>query len=259
MAKKRQNPTAIATSQPAQPAPMDMAQLVQSLVTNPDVDMGKFERFLDLYKSQEAERSRIAFIESFAALQGDLPTIARTGFSEAHGAFARMEDLIEGIRGPLATHGFGLSFEHKFDKDDVTTIGTLSHIQGHTQASMFVGPVDTSGRKNDTQARASACSYGRRYCANALLNLVSRGEDDDAQQASGPAPQSANALPVPEGFESWWHDIQVVADEGFRPFQSAWKSSSQGFKDYVAAHHPKQLQAVKVKSTKAGNGGSSDE
>ena len=40
-------------------------------------------------------------------------------------------------------------------------------------------PADISGGKNPLQAIGSSTSYGKRYTAGALLNITSRGEDDD--------------------------------------------------------------------------------
>ena len=45
-------------------------------------------------------------------------------------------------------------------------------------------PIDTSGSKNAIQAVGSSISYGKRYTAGALLNLTSRGEDDDGIAAA---------------------------------------------------------------------------
>jgi glutamate synthase domain-containing protein 1 len=49
-------------------------------------------------------------------------------------------------------------------------------------------PADMSGSKNAVQAVGSSISYGKRYTAQALLNLTSRGSDDDAKGAGGDGP-----------------------------------------------------------------------
>ncbi|WP_409524602.1 ERF family protein [Pseudomonas sp.] len=52
-------------------------------------------------------------------------------------------------------------------------------------------PLDTSGSKNAVQAVGSSTSYGKRYVMSALLNLTTRGEDDD-----GHAVPTANVTSV---------------------------------------------------------------
>ena len=42
-------------------------------------------------------------------------------------------------------------------------------------------PLDTSGAKNNIQGMGSTVSYGKRYLLGMLLNLVSKGQDDDGQ------------------------------------------------------------------------------
>ncbi len=44
-------------------------------------------------------------------------------------------------------------------------------------------PPDMGGDRNRIQAIGSAVSYAKRYTATALLNLTSRGEDDDGRLA----------------------------------------------------------------------------
>jgi hypothetical protein len=50
-------------------------------------------------------------------------------------------------------------------------------------------PVDLSGKKNPVQAVGSSVSYGKRYAIEALLNLTSRGQDDDSRGTVDPGPE----------------------------------------------------------------------
>lgn len=45
-------------------------------------------------------------------------------------------------------------------------------------------PADTSGSKNAVQAFGSSTSYGKRYVLCALLNITTRGQDDNGQTAA---------------------------------------------------------------------------
>ena len=58
-------------------------------------------------------------------------------------------------------------------------------------------PVDFTGSKNPVQAIGSSTSYGKRYVAAALLNLTSRGEEDDATGLK-PKPERISADQVME-------------------------------------------------------------
>ena len=49
--------------------------------------------------------------------------------------------------------------------------------------------MDSTGSKNNVRAIGSSISYGKRYAASALLNITTRGEDDDGK-AGGAKPVS---------------------------------------------------------------------
>jgi len=57
----------------------------------------------------------------------------------------------------------------------------LSHREGHREEVTLPLPLDTGGAKSNVQAAGSTISYGKRYTLCAILNLSTRGEDDDAQ------------------------------------------------------------------------------
>jgi hypothetical protein len=50
---------------------------------------------------------------------------------------------------------------------------------GHREETTITLQHDSTGSKNPVQAVGSTNSYGKRYTAFLLLNIVSRGEDDD--------------------------------------------------------------------------------
>ena len=65
---------------------------------------------------------------------------------------------------------------------DITAI--LSHREGHSEETTLTLDADKSGSKNAVQAVGSSISYGQRYAAVALLNITTRGMDDDGENAS---------------------------------------------------------------------------
>lgn len=75
----------------------------------------------------------------------------------------------------------------KKEADRIEVTGVLSHREGHFEETMLSLPMDTTGSKNNVQAIGSSISYAKRYTAGALLNITSRGEDDDGT-AAGAAP-----------------------------------------------------------------------
>ena len=97
--------------------------------------------------------------------------------------YALWEDINKAIRPVLHDYGFALSFRVKKEADRVEITGVLSHREGHSEETTLSLPMDTTGSKNNVQAIGSSFSYGKRYAATALLNITTRGEDDDGKAA----------------------------------------------------------------------------
>ena len=192
---------AIAKTKPVETAaPADggtIAMLIERVATNPNASIETLERLLDMQERVQATRAVAAFNADLAVLQPKLPIIAERGGIKAtngkvQSTYALWEDINEAIRPFLAKHGFSLTFRVDRREGLVRVTGILSHREGHSTETTIELPVDSSGSKNAVQAIGSSTSYGQRYTAKLLLNLTSRGEDDDGKGAGlGAAAQKA--------------------------------------------------------------------
>lgn len=183
---------------PAAPANSEGAvvlAMIDKLIARPDVPVEKLEQMFALHQKVQAEASRRAYISALALMQPELPIVDKRGeiSRTAKGAdgqmqaakatkYAKWEDVVEAISPILAKHGFSLSFRIKQEaRVEVTAI--LGHRDGHCEETSMSLPIDDSGAKNNLQGWGSSVSYGKRYTAFALLNIVARGEDDDGKAA----------------------------------------------------------------------------
>jgi hypothetical protein len=191
---ERAHEQAVATVE-RMPAPASEASaiihMIERAATNPAVDIDKMERLLDMQERVMARHARVAYAAALAEMQPDLPIIAEKGeivhSGKLQSTYARWEDINEAIRPVLAKHGFALSFRTGRTDTQIIITGVLSHREGHSEETTMHLPVDTSGSKNAVQAVGSSTSYGKRYTAQALLNLTSRAKDDqdDDGEAGG--------------------------------------------------------------------------
>jgi hypothetical protein len=130
------------------------------------------------------DRARAAFDAAYAGLQLDLPVLGENGeIRDRQGklqhTYTLWEDINEIVKPILSDHGFALWFRTEDDGNRVAVTAFLSHLGGHAEETTLRLPTDLTGGKNLVQAVGSSTSYGKRYTAAALLNLTSRGEDDD--------------------------------------------------------------------------------
>jgi len=172
-------------------------EVISRAAADPATDVDKLERLFGMYERINAQNAKAAYYGALAEMQPLLPVVGRKGRivipgkdgKEAGGSatpYALWEDVNEAIRPHLAAHGFGLSFRVRKENDRVEVTGVLSHRSGHAEETMLSLPMDPSGFKNNVQAIGSSVSYGKRYTAFALLNITSRGEDDDGKAGGAP-------------------------------------------------------------------------
>lgn len=160
--------------------------VIARAAADPNVDIDKLERLLEMQERVLARNAKADFTSALAAMQPDLPVITENGgikdrSGNVQSTYALWEDINEAIKPLLAEHGFALSFRTRRTDNEIIVTGVLSHRGGHSEETELSLPSDTSGSKNAVQAVGSSTSYGKRYTAMALLNITSRGLDDDGK------------------------------------------------------------------------------
>jgi hypothetical protein len=165
-------------------------EVISRAASDPKTDVEKLKGLLDLYERITARSAKSAYTEALSAVQQEIPPMPERGKikNKAGGVqstYALWEDINDIIKPILAKHGFALSFRTGFQDGKIIVTGILAHKAGHSEETTIYLPADASGSKNDVQAVGSSTSYGKRYTAQALLNMTSRGEDDDGIAAGG--------------------------------------------------------------------------
>jgi hypothetical protein len=176
-----------------------MVALFESLIKDKSVDLDRIKMVLELRNSVLDRQAHLDFVAAKVAAQGEMPEIDKKGkiiIKDRNSEkviqstpYALWEDTNRIIKPILARHGLALSFQiRRLTEGDFTghveTIAVLEHEHGHREVSpAFILPADKTGSKNDVQSIGSSSSYGKRYTACAMLNISTRGEDDDGSSA----------------------------------------------------------------------------
>lgn len=153
-------------------------QMIERVVLNPEADMDKLDKMLDMQERILNRNAKQAFTADLAAMQSELPLVGKAGEGHNKAKYAKLEDINEAIRPTLQKYGFAVTFRVKQTDKLLTVIAILSHRLGHSEDTDLMLPLDTSGSKNAVQAVGSTISYGKRYALCALLN-ISTGDDTD--------------------------------------------------------------------------------
>lgn len=169
---------------PVAQEPSSLLPAIIQVARDPNLDVGKLDRLMQMQFELEKRQAERDFIEAFSQLSGTLPRVKKEGIIDLGGKgkvpFARWEDIDKVIRPLLSAQGFTLSFDSTTTERGTIVIAHLMHSSGHSRATSTPPlPLDTGPGRNQIQAMGSTISYGKRYAAEMALNIVREGEDDD--------------------------------------------------------------------------------
>ncbi len=168
--------------------PNNMLAVIERASRSPEVDVEKMRALLDMQKELVRYQAEMAFNADFAAMQSDLPVIAKNGEIKVNGVvrskYTLFEEMNEIVKPILKQHGFAILFKTNSKKGEVTVSGTLMHRDGHRETTELTLEADTSGSKNSVQSIGSSLQYAKRYIEASLLNLTTGGEDDDGARGA---------------------------------------------------------------------------
>ena len=158
-----------------------MISVIERVATDPNADIGKLEKMLDMQERVLNRNAAQSFAADMAAMQAEMPRVFKLAKSH-NGNYARLEDINDALRPILQQFGFCVTFRINQQSIDVVTVTAVcSHKLGHSETASMTLPLDKSGSKNGVQAIGSTVSYGKRYAMCALLN-ISTGDDTNGAE-----------------------------------------------------------------------------
>ena len=170
-----------------------MVSMIERLAMDPQSDLSKLERMLEMKEKLDAQQAKAAFDSAFSRASAGFPEIPLNGKNEHQKTrYALLKDILSGVRPILSQHGLALSFSTVVDEKFVTVTAELSHEGGHSKRNSIPLPRDTGAGRNAVQAVGSSQTYGQRYTAQAILGL-SLGEDTEDDGIGATSPETITA------------------------------------------------------------------
>jgi len=221
--------------------------LFERLARDPSVDVEKLERLIAMQERIMAHNAKAAFDAAFSEMQGELPVITEKGEIKVGGQlrskYATNEDIQETVKPILQRHGFAIRFRNAvLDDGRLKVIGILSHRSGHSEQDEFVTKADDSGSKNAIQAIGSSRSYGQRYTTTALLNIATRGADDDGRGSEAPMP--------PKGYDDWLITFSEAANGGLATLRKVFAAAAKPYREHLTKHDAANYDTIKARADK---------
>ncbi len=164
-----------------------LLNFVAMAVKDPGVDVAKLEALLRMQREIIADDAKTQFNRALHAAQAEIPHIDKLGtvsLGSGKGTykFATWPDMDKVLRPIMDKHGFTLTFDMVLKEGGgAIIIGTLLHTAGHSKVASIPLALDAGPGRNNLQAMGSTMSYGKRYCAEMLFNLVRKDADDDGR------------------------------------------------------------------------------
>lgn len=175
---------AVQSEVPAVHDPSSLLPAIIHVARDPKLDVAKLDALMRMQFELEKRQAEREAIEAFTRVSAKMPRVKKNGTIElgSKGSipFARWEDMDAVIRPIITGDGFTLSFNSApRDGGGLVVTGELMHRSGHVRTATIPLPLDAGPGRNNLQAVGSTLSYGKRYCAEMLLNIVREGADDD--------------------------------------------------------------------------------
>ena len=136
---------------------------------------------------------------ALAKAQGEFQVVPKSGRNpHLNNVYATLDDIINTVRGPLATHG--LAFTQLLGSNGGFTLRTiLMHESGqYLESTTHISAGAGNRGVNELQALGSAITYMKRYALGAMLGVSTDGDTDgegpkakkeqQAQRQARPAP-----------------------------------------------------------------------
>jgi len=183
-------------------APIAQAEPINSMMTiiervcmNPEADISKLEKMIDLQERILDKNSVQAFASSMSKCQGEMPSVAKQSFNgQTKSNFAKFEHILEDCKPVYARHGFAISFgtEKSEIEKHIRITAEIFHSEGHSKNYFVDLPIDNAGmtgkvNKTLMHGTASTFTYGKRYLFCMIFNIALKDSDND-----GNAPPPAN-------------------------------------------------------------------
>ena len=169
---------------------------LERVAINPDVDVLKMEKIMDLQERVLDKASKAAYSQAMCKCQADMPTVLRdSDNAQTRSKYAKFETVLMTTKPCYTSNGFALSFGTAISpvEDHIRITCDIMHIEGHSEFKFVDLPMDNKGmagkvNKTDMHATASTYSYGERYLFCMIFNVTIADHDNDGV-VSGPTAQ----------------------------------------------------------------------
>ena len=185
----------------AQHLPADpMVSMIERIAMDPNADLAKLEKMLDMKERLEEKQARRAFDMAMAEAKAEIPPILKSGTVDyknskgerTHFKHETLDGIAKVVDPILSKHGLSYRYRSKQENGQLYVTCVVAHRDGCSEETTLQGGPDVGAGKNNYQAVGSAATYLQRYTLKLALGL-SAAQDDDGSAAGTDAPDTVTA------------------------------------------------------------------
>jgi hypothetical protein len=142
---------------------------------------------MDLQLRMTREQSRRSFIRAMLEFQNKVEPVIKSSsvrYQSSKGTtnftFAKLSDIIKSITPTLYECGLAIRWKSVTTENMILVTFVVSHVDGWEEETTMSGEPDTSGGKNNIQAKGSTMTYLQRYTLNLALGICTEDDNDGA-------------------------------------------------------------------------------
>lgn len=212
---------------------------IMSAAKDPEIDVNKLERLLDMHQKMCARQAELQFNEAMAAAQAEMPMIIKRSTNPStNSKYAKLEAMAKAIMPVIEKYKFSLKFSEG-DSTNPAKIRVTCKVSmgGHSEDyHVDLSPDDMgmkgSASKTKIHGEGSTFGYGRRYLTAMIFNLTIVGEDDDGNQGhkprpAGPSTLASRDLSVKELATKLWNLLKPVVSQDPAWVRTNWNGHNQ--------------------------------
>jgi hypothetical protein len=167
-------------------SPTANMDLIERLVSNPDVDVEKLQKVLDMQEHAMDKAAQRDFNAAMVVAQKNMPIVGKDkNNNQTQSKYSSYEAILKATKPVYTAAGFSVSFyeEDAKSEGEIRVCADIMHEGGCTVKRHVDIPLDNAGiagkvNKTNTHAKGSSISYGRSYLIKMIFNIPTGDEDD---------------------------------------------------------------------------------
>lgn len=183
---------------PVEPIPTPpadpMVSMIERLVLDPNADIEKLEKMLEMKERIEGQNQFREYSEAMSRAQAEMKPVARNKENKQTSSnYADLSAIYKACK-PIAGE-YGLSFStypEVSDKEKQMRVRwVVRHVSGHQETGYADLPIDAAGiagkvNKTGIHAFGSTASYARRYLFCMIFDIATQDDDGNASASGEP-------------------------------------------------------------------------